>query len=443
MRMQALPIEGGLQGELQPPGDKSISHRALILSSLAIGESHITGLLQGDDVLATAEACRQLGARVDIERAAEGPAQAVTRVQGVGAAGLQAPSKALDMGNSGTAMRLLAGVLAAQPFDSTLVGDESLSRRPMRRVVEPLSRMGAHIETTQDGCAPLVIHGQPRLHGIEYELPVASAQVKSCVLLAGLFAAGRSCIREPQQSRDHTERMLPVFGVSLEHRVCVRGGQSLHAADIPGPADISSAAFFLVAAAVLPGSDLTLRNVGVNPTRDGIVRAMQAMGADLQLQNARQLGGEPVADLRIRHSTKLRGIELPPEWVPSLIDELPALMVLAAFAQGSTRVRGAAELRVKESDRIAVMARGLQTLGVALQEFPDGIDIHPATGPGRVMGGVVDAAGDHRCAMSFLVMGQFARDPVMVDGASHIDTSYPGFADDLRSVGGQLQAAQA
>lgn len=332
-------------------------------------------------------------------------------------------------------MRLLAGVLAAQPFDSELLGDASLNRRPMRRIIEPLSRMGASIEATAEGTAPLKIRGNRRLQGIEYVLPVASAQIKSCILLAGLFARGRTCISEPGQSRDHTERMLPVFGVKLESGCCVAGPSKLGAACIEVPADISSAAFFMVAAALVPGSQVLLRNVGVNSTRDGIIRVMQEMGADVTLDNQRQFGEEPVADIQVRYRSGLQGIDVPESWVPSLIDELPIIMILATGARGITRIRGAEELRIKESDRISVMATGLEILGIRLNEFEDGIDIHG----GDLGSGEVDGAGDHRCAMSFCIAGQVAAGPVIVAGASHIDTSYPEFTQHLQSLGGQVK----
>jgi len=431
VKLLTRTLASSLRGELTPPGDKSISHRALIFSALASGESQIRGLLQSADVAATAAACQQLGAVINIQ--GQGVGQLVS-VVGTGEKGLAPPAQILDMGNSGTAMRLLAGVLAAQPFESELVGDESLNRRPMRRIIEPLTRMGAKIESTAQGTAPLRIKGNPGLHGIEYNLPVSSAQIKSCVLLAGLFAQGKTCITEPGQSRDHTERMLPVFGVRLEPACCVTGGVGLKAASIEVPADISSAAFFMVAAAVVPGSDVLLRNVGVNPTRDGIVRVMQKMGADIQVGNQRQFGEEPVADIRVRYRDDLQGMDIPESWVPALIDELPIIMILACSAQGVTRIRGAEELRVKESDRISVMAAGLQILGVRLQEFEDGIDIHAS-----VLGaGEVDGAGDHRCAMSFCIAGQVAAGPVTVSGATHIDTSYPEFVQHLQQLGGQV-----
>jgi 3-phosphoshikimate 1-carboxyvinyltransferase len=400
-----------------------------MFASLAHGESLIEDLLIAEDVLATANACRQLGASIDINGRH-------TRVLGTGEQGLKGPAHALDMGNSGTAMRLLAGVLSAQSFDCELTGDESLSRRPMRRIVDPLSLMGARIETSSRGTAPLRIHGNPGLRGIEYHLPVASAQIKSCLLLAGIYASGRTCVWEPQKSRDHTERMLPIFGVQVEEPCCVSGGVKLMAADVKVPADISSAAFFLVAAAMVPDSDVVLRNVGLNPTRDGILRVLQAMGADIDIGNHRVFGAEPVGDIRVRYSRAIEGISIPEEWVPSLIDELPVIMAMAAAIPGTTRIRGATELRVKESDRLSVMAQGLAGLGVRLQEHEDGIDI---TG-GAVQGGETDGAGDHRCAMSFGILGQVAEGPLLVRGARQINTSYPEFAQHLRALGGSAEA---
>jgi 3-phosphoshikimate 1-carboxyvinyltransferase len=432
MKLKIYTQASALRGELTPPGDKSISHRALIFSALASGKSQIRGLLVSADVDATSAACQQLGA--DIHRSGQGGAMMVT-VIGTGEGGPIRPTRALDMGNSGTAMRLLAGVLSAQPFDSEVIGDASLNRRPMRRIIEPLSRMGATISATGNGTAPLRIKGNPGLKGIDYSLPVASAQIKSCVLLAGLFAHGTTCVQEPGKSRDHTERMLPAFGVELVAPCCITGGSRLRAANLEVPADISSAAFFMVAAAIVPGSEVLLRNVGVNPTRDGIVRVMQAMGADIELQHPRHFGKEPVADIRVRYCEGLQAMAIPEDWVPSLIDELPIIMILATCADGVTRVRGAEELRVKESDRIAVMARGLETLGVRVQEYSDGIDVHG----GSLDGGEVDGQGDHRCAMSFCVAGQIAGGPVLIDGASHINTSYPDFVAHLQSLGGQVE----
>lgn len=422
------PAASSLQGELTPPGDKSISHRALIMSCLAEGQSTVEGLLVSEDVLATASACRQLGMTMRKEGG-------VLLIDGVGGAGLSAPDAPLDMGNSGTAMRLLAGVLAAQPFRSSLIADPSLSGRPMNRIVHPLSLMGARIETAEDGTPPLTIDGNPGLQGISYQSPIASAQVKSCLLLAGLYAQGETTVSEPLKSRDHTEKMLPVFGVRLRGGCGVSGGSKLKGADIHVPADISSSAFFMVAAALVPDSDLLLRNVGLNETRDGIIHVLEAMGADITIHDRRRFGEEDVGDVRVRYAGRLRGIDIPAELVPSLIDELPVILALSAVAEGTTRLRGAAELRVKESDRIAVMSNGLRTLGVSLTEYPDGVDIEG----GAITSGRVDGAGDHRCAMSFAILGQVAPSELQVSGAENISTSYPAFSEDLDRAGGAIR----
>jgi 3-phosphoshikimate 1-carboxyvinyltransferase len=427
MILKTEPAGSPLRGELTPPGDKSISHRAVILASLANGQSRIEGLLESEDVRASASACRQLGMEIHLDGEA-------LLLDGVGGEGLSAPAGPLDMGNSGTAMRLLAGVLAAQPFSSELIGDRSLSARPMSRIVHPLSLMGARIQTADSGRPPLLITGNPHLKGINYASPVASAQVKSCVLLAGLYAQGETRVSEPRKSRDHTEKMFPYFGVPLVAGCGVSGGSRLTAAHVRVPGDISSAAFFMVAAAILPDSSLTLNKVGLNETRDGIIHVLEAMGADLQIVNRRVYGEEAVGDIRIRHKEQLKGIDIPLEWIPSLIDELPLIMALAAVSDGITRIRGAEELRVKESDRISVMARGLESLGVRLTEYRDGMDIEGSA----IRGGSVDGAGDHRCAMSFCILGQLADSDLEVNGCRNIDTSYPGFAHDLKSVGGRI-----
>lgn len=429
MMLRTQPAAAPLRGDLTPPGDKSISHRALIFASLAHGQSSIGGLLDSADVQATADACRQLGMTC---RVADGE----WLVDGVGERGLQPPAAPLDMGNSGTAMRLLAGVLAAQDFESELVGDVSLCKRPMQRIVAPLGLMGARIETAPGGRPPLKISGRPDLRGIDYESPIASAQVKSCLLLAGLYASGCTTVREPLLSRNHTELMLPAFGVPLVGSCGVRGGSRLRGTSLSVPADISSAAFLLVAAALVPGSELLLRDVGLNETRDGILGVLTAMGADLTVHDRRRFGGEAVGDIRVRYAGRLKGVEIAPESVPSLIDELPVILALAAACEGTTRLRGAAELRVKESDRLAVMARGLEALGVRLREYPDGMDVEG----GPIGGGEADGAGDHRCAMSFSILGQVAAAPVTVHGCENIDTSYPGFVADLLRVGGSIEA---
>ncbi|MHA6203373.1 3-phosphoshikimate 1-carboxyvinyltransferase [Dyella soli] len=407
-----------LQGNVRVPGDKSVSHRALMLGALAEGTSHIRGFLEGEDTRATAAVLQQLGVRI------ETPADGERRVHGVGLHGLRGTTQALDCGNAGTGMRLLAGLLAGQAFDSTLVGDESLSRRPMRRVTDPLAQMGARIDSEQ-GLPPLHVRGGQSLHGIRYTLPVASAQVKSALLLAGLYAEGETEVIEPHPTRDYTERMLAAFGWPIDFapgRARITGGHALRATDVAVPADFSSAAFFLVAASIVPGSLLHLPAVGLNPRRTGLLQALRLMGADIRVENAHESGGEPVGDLVVRHAP-LHGIELPQSLVPDMIDEFPALFVAAAAATGRTVVRGAAELRVKESDRLAAMASGLRTLGVAVEETPDGATV---TG-GPVGGGTIQSHGDHRIAMSFAVAGLVAGGPVRINDCSNVATSFPGF----------------
>ena len=408
-----------LSGQLRVPGDKSVSHRAIMLGALADGVSSISGFLEGEDTLATAAAFRAMGVTIE----SDGDGRRV--VHGVGLHGLQPPPAPIDCGNAGTGMRLMAGLLAAQAFDSTLTGDASLSRRPMKRVTEPLATMGASIATEPGGLPPLRIHGRQRLHGIDYTLPVASAQVKSALLLAGLYADGETVVREPHPTRDYTERMLAALGWPIEFSpgfARLTGGHRLRAAEIAVPADFSSAAFFLVAASLIPGSDLLLRSVGMNPRRTGLLDALRLMGADIEALNPRVDGGEPVADLRVRHAP-LHGIAVPEYLVPDMIDEFPVLFVAASAAIGTTTVTGAAELRVKESDRIAAMAQGLRTLGIRVEETPDGAAIHG----GRLQGGDIDSRGDHRIAMSFVVAGQIAQDEVRIADCANVATSFPGF----------------
>ncbi|HTT08148.1 MAG TPA: 3-phosphoshikimate 1-carboxyvinyltransferase [Gammaproteobacteria bacterium] len=421
-----------LCGTLRVPGDKSISHRALMLGAIAEGVTDISGFLGGEDTLATVAAFRTMGVR--IERTGDRVV-----VHGAGLHGLKAPAGPLNLGNSGTSMRLLTGLLAGQKFDTTLVGDESLSKRPMRRVVEPLSQMGARIDTTPAGTAPLYIHGDRKLAGIDYEMPVASAQVKSCLLLAGLYASGVTTITEPAPSRDHTERMLKTFGVGIDVdgiRVSIHGGQQLRAAPITVPADISSAAFFMVGAAITPGSDVTLKDVGVNPTRTGIIDILKTMGADLRLLNERTAGGEPVADIRVRGGA-LCGIRIDERLVPSAIDEFPAIFIAAAAASGETVLTGAAELRVKESDRIAVMAEGLQRLGIDAQPLADGMRIMGKGGDGAAIfnGGEIDSHGDHRVAMSFAIAALRAAAPIKIRDCANVATSFPGFVECAQAAG--------
>lgn len=418
---------GRLHGELRVPGDKSISHRSIMLGAIAEGVTEVSGFLEGEDNLATLNAFRAMGVGI------EGPKKGRVTIHGVGLHGLKAPAESLYLGNSGTSMRLLAGLLAPQPFDCELTGDASLSRRPMRRVTEPLAQMGARIETTAEGTPPLRIHGNPELHGIDYVMPVASAQVKSCLLLAGLYARGKTCVTEPAPTRDHTERMLEGFGYPVRregNRICVQSGGRLTAAPIDVPADISSAAFFLVGASIAPGSDVLLEHVGINPTRIGVINILRQMGALLSIENERRVGGEPVADIRVRGGD-LRGIRIPEAQVPLAIDEFPALFVAAACAEGETVLTGARELRVKESDRIQVMADGLRILGIDAQPTDDGMIIQG----GQLGSGTVDSHGDHRIAMSFAMAALRASGPITIRDCANVNTSFPGFVALARGAG--------
>jgi len=420
-----LSAGGRLQGRLRVPGDKSISHRSVMFASLAEGRSRISGFLNGEDCLSTMKAFRSMGAEVQID------APDRLRIGGVGLHGLKAPTQALDLGNSGTSMRLMAGLMSGQRFSSVLSGDASLSRRPMRRVVDPLRRMGAQIETTENGTAPLSIGPADHLHGIRYESPVSSAQVKSCLLLAGLYAEGETLVLEPAPSRDHSERMLRAFGVEVlaqAGRASLRGGQALQACDIEVPADISSAAFFMVAAAIVPGSELILTDVGINPTRTGVIEILRRMGADIEVLEPREFGSEPVADLRVS-GVGLSGIEIGSELVASAIDEFPALFIAAACADGETVITGAEELRVKESDRIQAMVDGLRILGVDAEARADGACIAGVGAEGQLGGGRIDSLGDHRVAMSFAVAALRANSPIVIDDCANVDTSFPGFAE--------------
>ena len=409
-----------LRGSVRVPGDKSVSHRAVMLGALGEGVTTIDGFLEGEDTRATARILEQLGVRI------EAPGANERTVHGVGLHGLRGSDRVLDCGNAGTGMRLMAGLLAGQSFDSMLSGDASLQKRPMQRVIVPLQAMGARIDASDDGLPPLRIHGGRVLHGIDYSLPVASAQVKSAVLLAGLFASGETIVREPHPTRDYTERMLAAFGWPIEFApgiARIEGGHRLRATRIHVPGDFSSAAFFLVAATLVPGSDLRIEAVGMNPRRTGLLHALRLMGADIREEHAREQGGEPVADLIVRHAP-LHGIEVPAALVPDMIDEFPALFVAAAGARGTTLVRGAAELRVKESDRIGSMAAGLHALGIVVAETPDGAVIEG----GRIAGGTVDSHGDHRVAMSFVVAAQLAQGDVRIGDIDNVATSFPGFA---------------
>ena len=418
---------GALTGRIRVPGDKSISHRAIMLGALADGVTQVDGFLEGEDSLRTLRAFRAMGVRI------EGPVDGRVTIHGVGLHGLKAPERPLDLGNSGTAMRLMAGVLAGQAFDATLIGDASLSKRPMKRVTQPLTAMGARIDAGENGTCPLRIRGGASLQGMAYALPVASAQVKSCVLLAGLFARGETCVTEPAPTRDHTERMLTGFGYAVRRdgsRVCLSGGGRLSATRIDVPADISSAAFFLVGASIAPGSDVLLQHVGMNPTRDGVITILRRMGADITVMNRREMGGEPVADIRVR-SADLKGIRIPQDQAPLAIDEFPALFVAAACADGETILTGAEELRVKESDRIQSMVNGLQALGVDARGTPDGAVIQG----GRLTGGRVDSVGDHRIAMSFAMAALRASGPIEITDCDNVNTSFPGFPALARDAG--------
>ncbi len=416
-----------MSGRVRVPGDKSISHRSIMLGALAEGVTEIEGFLEGEDSLATLKAFRAMGVRID------GPEAGRVTVHGVGLNGLKAPGQPLYLGNSGTSMRLMSGLLAGQAFDTVLTGDASLSGRPMKRVTDPLRTMGARIDAGEGGTAPLHIHGGAHLSGIDYSMPVASAQVKSCLLLAGLYAEGRTCVTEPAPTRDHTERMLAGLGYPVERQgdtVCVAGGGRLHGARIEVPADISSAAFFLVAATIAEGSELVLEHVGINPTRTGIVEILRLMGADIELLNRREVGGEPVADLRVR-SAELRGVHIPEELVPLAIDEFPVLFVAAACAAGETVLTGAEELRVKESDRIQVMADGLTVLGIDARPTRDGMVIQG----GAMGGGRIESHGDHRIAMSFAMAALRASGAIEIHDCANVNTSFPGFVDLTRTAG--------
>tara|TARA_B110000858_G_scaffold162625_1_gene187791 strand:- start:12419 stop:14638 length:2220 start_codon:yes stop_codon:yes gene_type:complete len=424
---------GQVAGTIRVAGDKSISHRSIILASIANGITRVTGFLEGEDALNTVAAFREMGVTI------VGPENGELTIYGVGKNGLQAPRRPLYMGNSGTAMRLLAGLLAAQSFDSELTGDESLMERPMNRVADPLRSMGANIDTGESGTPPLTIRGS-KLKGCTYEMPIASAQVKSCLLLAGLYAEGETKILEPAPCRDHTERMLQGFGYEVlvntqQGSTAVTGGAELQATDIDVPADISSAAFFLVAAAITPGSDLTLKHVGVNPTRIGVINILRDMGANIESSNERLVGGEPVADLRVRYQP-LKGIVINEAQIPLAIDEFPVLFVAAACAEGETLLHGAEELRVKESDRIDAMAQGLETIGVALETFADGIKISG----GKITGGSVDSFGDHRIAMAFTVAGLRSESAIDIANCANVATSFPNFVELATEVGLRVTA---
>jgi 3-phosphoshikimate 1-carboxyvinyltransferase len=438
MQLRAHPA-AGLRGAIAIPGDKSLSHRALLLGAMAVGASRVTGLLEGADVLATAAALSHLG--VDVERGPDG----VWQVHGVGVGGLAEPDRPLDLGNSGTGARLLLGLLAGHPFTSFVTGDDSLRARPMGRVFGPLVEMGARFLARSGDRLPLAITGTTELLPLRYRLPVPSAQVKSAILLAGLHAPGRTTVIEPQRSRDHTERLLRHLGAILEieelesegRAVSLCGQPELVAAPIAIPGDASSAAFALVAAALAEGSAVRISGVGINPLRSGLLDCLLEMGAQLRIEPREEPGAEPVADLAIE-AGPLRGIEVPAERAPRMIDEYPILAVAAAGASGSTRMSGLAELRVKESDRLRAVAEGLEACGVRVGTGPDYLVVHGCAGP-PPGGAHVEARHDHRIAMSFLVLGGIARMPVTVAGAETIDTSFPGFAALMNGLGARIE----
>ena len=438
--MKFIVKKGGkLQGNIRVPGDKSISHRSIMFGSIAEGVSHISGFLEGEDSLNTLRAFKAMGVKI------EGPEDGKVVINGVGMKGLKKPDHALDVGNSGTSMRLLSGLLSGQDFDLEMRGDASLSKRPMKRVTEPLSLMGARVSTADGGKPPLKITGGAQLTGIDYHLPMASAQVKSCLLLAGLYAAGKTCVTEPAITRDHTERMLNAFGWPVQtdgSTMCVDGPAKLVACDIDVPADISSSAFFMVGASIAKGSDITLEHVGINPTRTGVIDILRLMGADIVLQNETTVGGEPVADIRVR-SAALHGAVIPEKLVPLAIDEFPAIFIAAACAEGETVVTGAEELRVKESDRIQVMVDGLQILGVDAVATEDGAIIQ-----GGNLGSAVDVCpiihsqDDHRIAMAFAMAALCSNSDFEIDECDNVNTSFPDFVGIASNSGLSISSQQ-
>lgn len=434
LQFKLQPVQT-VSGEIRVPGDKSVSHRSIMFGSIAEGTTHVTGFLEGEDSLNTLRAFKAMGVEI------EGPTDGRVTIHGVGMHGLKQPEKALDMGNSGTSMRLMSGLLSGQAFDVELIGDRSLNKRPMKRVTEPLALMGARVDTAEGGRPPLRIHGGSPLKGIHYDMPMASAQVKSCLLLAGMYADGETSVTEPAPTRDHTERMLTAFGypVTTEknnagcNRMSLKGGGKLTACDIDVPTDISSAAFFMVMGAIAKDSELLIQHVGINPTRTGVIDILKLMGADITLENHHEVGGEPVADLRVR-SSQLKGIHVPEELVPLAIDEFPVLFVAAACAEGQTVVTGAHELRVKESDRIQVMADGLVTLGVDATATDDGMIING----GPIKSGTVNSHDDHRIAMAFSVASLKAEGEIVIDDCDNVNTSFPTFVKLANQVGLKL-----
>lgn len=426
---------GALLGSHRVPGDKSMSHRSIMFGALADGVTKVKGFLEGEDALATLSAFRAMGVEID------GPSEGALTIYGVGLNGLKQPSAPLDLGNSGTAMRLMAGLMAGQNFPVTLTGDESLSKRPMGRVADPLRLMGVDIKTEEGGCPPLTISGSGTVNAIHYDMPMASAQVKSCVLLAGLYANGETSTTEPAPTRDHTERMLKGFGYPIEVEGAtakLQGRGQLTAMEIDVPADISSAAFFMVAATIAGNSDITLNHVGMNPTRIGVINILQQMGADITINNERDVGGEPVADIRVR-SSLLHGIHIPEDQVPLAIDEFPVLFIAASCAKGTTILTGAEELRVKESDRIQVMVDGLRSLGVDIKGTDDGAVIVGNTDAGVFSGGRVASHHDHRIAMSFAVAALRATGPIFIEGCDTVATSFPNFVELATAAGFDIQ----
>ena len=421
---------GRLEGRIRVPGDKSISHRSIILGSIADGQTQVKGFLEGEDTYRTMKSFRQMGVKIT------DPDEGHLRIQGVGMRGLKASESVFDVGNSGTSMRLMTGILSAQKFDSKITGDKSLIKRPMSRIISPLSQMGAVLHSA-DGYPPINIKGGQSLEGIHYEMPIASAQVKSSILLAGLFASGQTSVSEPAPTRNHTEAMLEGFGYSVlceKGTISIKGGENLMGTKIEIPADISSAAFFMVGASIAPGSNIIIEQVGLNPTRNGVVKILKKMGANISIINERKVGGEAVGDLRVRHA-RLKGIEIPEKFVPLAIDELPAILIAAACAEGRTVLRGAEELRVKESDRIESMAEGLSRLGVANTVYGDGIEVIG----GMLSGGTIDTYYDHRIAMSFSMAALKASGQIKIMDCGHVATSFPGFATLANKAGLNLK----
>jgi 3-phosphoshikimate 1-carboxyvinyltransferase len=419
-----------LRGDIRVPGDKSISHRSIMLGAIAEGTTYISGFLEGEDALATLNSFKAMGVNII------GPYKGEVSVHGVGMNGLSSPKNPLYLGNSGTSVRLLAGLLSGQNFDTTLVGDDSLSIRPMGRVVDPLTLMGANI-SSKDGLLPLQIKGGDSLTGLNYHLPMASAQVKSAILLAGLYADGKTSITEPAPTRDHTERMLSGFGYTVEKndsKISIFGGGKLRSCSIDVPADISSAAFFMVAASIVPGSDIVLRHVGINPTRTGVIDILKLMGADITVSNMKDVGGEPVGDIRIRY-TQLNGIEIPVNLVPLAIDEFPVILVAASFAAGTTVLKGAEELRVKESDRIQAMVDGLNLIGVDIEGTADGAIVNGGLVNSQINEIEVNSFHDHRIAMAFAVAGLRVESKLVINDCDNVATSFPNFTDLAHSIG--------